>query len=134
MWKSKGYHDLQLGAKFFFTIIFFNQEDRDRVSEGGSYFFFSAGLYLRPWREHFNPESEDLTVALVWIILVGLPGEYWDMEILRDIGNSIGEFVKVAEKTRIHRYTAYARICVYMDLSKDLSGAVSMNWEDEEWI
>ena len=56
------------------------------------------------------------------------------MEILRDIGNSIGEFVKVAEKTRILRYTAYARICVYMDLSKDLVEAVNLNWEDEEWI
>ena len=28
----------------------------------------------------------------------------------------------------------FARICVYMDLSKDLPEAVSLNWEDEEWI
>ena len=28
----------------------------------------------------------------------------------------------------------YAPICVYMDLSKDLPEAVSLNWEDEEWI
>ena len=28
----------------------------------------------------------------------------------------------------------YARICVYMDLSKDLLEAVSLNWDDEEWI
>ena len=56
------------------------------------------------------------------------------MEILRDTGNSIGEFMKVAKKTRIQRYTAYSCICVYMDLSKDLPEAVSLNWEDEEWI
>ena len=56
----------------------------------------------------------------MWIHLVGLLGEYSDMEILRDIGNSVGEFVKVAEKTKYRRYTAYACICVYMDLSKEL--------------
>ena len=81
-WKLKGHYDLQLGAKGLFTIISFNQEDQDRVLEGGPYFFFSAGLFLRPWRERFNLESEDLTVALVWIRLVGFSGEYWDMEIL----------------------------------------------------
>ena len=73
--------------------------------EGGPYFFFCAGLYLRPWKERFNPESDDMIVALVWIRLVGLPEEYWDMEVLRDIGNSIGEFVKVIEQTRLQRYT-----------------------------
>ena len=66
--------------------------------------------------------------------MVGLPGEYWDMEILRDTGNSIGEFVKVFEQTRIERYTTYACICIYMDLSKDLPKAVILNWEDEECI
>ena len=75
-----------------------------------------------------------MTVAPVWILLVGLPEEYWDMEVLRDIGNSIGEFVKVVEQTRLQRYTTFARICVYMDLSKDLPEAVSLNWDDEEWI
>ena len=75
-WSPKGHYDLQLGAKCFFTIIFFNQEDRDRILEGGLYFFFFAGLYLRPWKERFKPESEDMIVASVWILLVGLPEEY----------------------------------------------------------
>ena len=70
---------------------------------------------------------EDLTVATVWIRLVGLPREYWDMEILRDIGNSIGEFVKVTEQMRLQRYTTLACIYVYMDLSKDLLEAVTLN-------
>ena len=60
---------------------------------------------------------EDMTVAPVWIPLFSLSGEYWDLETLRDIGNSLGEFIKVAEQTRIQRFTAFARICVYMELS-----------------
>ena len=65
VWKPKGHYHLQLGSKGFFTIIFFNQEDRDRILEGGPYLFFSIGLYLRPWKERFNLETKDMIVAPV---------------------------------------------------------------------
>ena len=96
VWNPKGHYDLQLGSKGFFTIIFFNQEDRDRVMEGGPDFFFSAGLFLRLWKERFNPETEDMTLAPVWIRLFSLSSEYWDLETPRDIGNTLGEFIKIA--------------------------------------
>ena len=90
MWNLTSHYDLHLGSKRFFTIIFFNQEDGDQILEGGPYFFFSIGLYLRPWRERFNLETKDMTVAPIWICLFSLPGEYWDLETLKDIGNTLG--------------------------------------------
>ena len=56
------------------------------------------------------------------------------MDTLRDIGNTLGEFIKIAEQTKIQRYTSFAWICVYMDLSRELLEEISINWEDEEWI
>ena len=56
------------------------------------------------------------------------------MDILKDIGDSIGEFVKVAEKTKQQKYMVFAWICVYMDLSNDLPEAITLNLEDEEWV
>ena len=53
---------------------------------------------------------------------------------MKDIGNTLGEFIKVAEQTKAQRYTSFARICVYLDLSKELPEAINLNWEDEEWI
>ena len=53
-WKPKAHFDIQLGLKGFFTIIFTLLEDRDRVLEGGPYFFNSARIFLRNWMEHFN--------------------------------------------------------------------------------
>ena len=37
-----------------------------------------------------------------------------------DLGNATGFFVKASEQTKIVIYTSYARICAYMDLSKEL--------------
>lgn len=72
-WKPQGHYDLQLGAKKFFTIIFFNEVDRTRIFDNGLYFFNSAGLYLRPWKERFNPDKENLTIAPIWLCLYSLP-------------------------------------------------------------
>jgi len=132
-WKPKGHFDLQLGSKGFFTIIFFNMEDRNRVFEGGPYFFNSAGLYLRFWKEKFNPDKEDLTVAPIWVRLYSLPSEFWLPEVLEDIGNALGHFVKISDQTQLSRYTSYARICVYMNISQDIPEAITLTWEDDEW-
>ena len=45
-WNPQGSYDLYMGSKGFFTIILFNQEDRDQILEGGPYFFFSACFYM----------------------------------------------------------------------------------------
>lgn len=104
------------------------------VLDGGPYIFNSAGLYLRGWVEHFNPDKEDLRWAPVWIRLYSLPWEYWEEDSLQEIGNALGEFIKVAEETKLCRYTSYAWICVYMDLKQALPDMVSLFHDDIEWI
>lgn len=119
-WKPKGDVSLQLGPKGFFTVIFYCLEDKYRILVEGPYFFNSAGLYLRDWTPRFNPNKEDLTWAPVWIRLYSLPDEYWDEDILKSIGNGLGEYIREAEETKMRRYTSYDRICVFMHLDKAL--------------
>ena len=68
-----------------------------------------------------------MTVAPVWIRLFSLPREYSDLETLKDIGNTLGEFIKVAEQTKAQRYTYCSMIFVYLDLSKEFPEAISLN-------
>jgi hypothetical protein len=133
-WNPKGEYELQLSSKGFFTIILYNLEDKDRIFENGPYFFNSAGLFLRFWTERFNPDKEDFTMAPVWIRLYSLPQEFWLEEILMGIGNTLGHYVKASEATRHRKYTSYARICVYMNISKALPGAVTLEYQDEDWL
>ena len=64
-WKPKGHYDFHLGLKGFFTIYFISQEDWNRIIDGGPYFYYSVGLFLRPWKEKFCPEKEDMRIAPV---------------------------------------------------------------------
>jgi hypothetical protein len=107
-WKPRGHYDLQLGSKGFFTIILHNLEDRNRIFDGGPYFYNSAGLFLIFWTETFSPEKEDFAHAPVWIRLYSLPQEFWLEEVLAGIGNTIGIYVKSSEATKQRRYTSYA--------------------------
>lgn len=66
--------------------------------------------------------------------MYSLPLEYWDEESLKAIGNGLGEFIKIAEETKLRWYTSYARICVYMKLGKALTDLVSLLHDDFEWI
>lgn len=133
-WKPKGQVTLLLGPKGFFTAIFSCLEDKSHIFEGGPYFFNSSGLFRRDWKPRFNLDTEDLSHAPVWIHMYSLPAEYWKEETLKDIGNSIGVFIKVAKETKNRRYTSYARICVQMHLTKALAYSVSLFHDDFEWI
>ena len=75
-WKPKGGYELRLGAKGFFTVVFYNVEDKNKIFEGGPYFYNSVGLYLTFWKERFNPDKEDLSIAVVWLRLHSLPCEF----------------------------------------------------------
>jgi hypothetical protein len=35
--------------------------------------------------------------------------------------------------TKQRRYTSYARICVYLNISKPLPGSIDLEYQDEEW-
>jgi len=133
-WHPKGHISLHLRPKGFFTAVFNCLEDRNRVFEGGPYFFNSAGLFLREWTDRFDLDKEDLSWAPVWIRLYSLPWEYWEEESLKAIGSALGDFVKIAEDTKTQRYTSYARICIYVDLKQPLPDTVSLSHEDVEWI
>ena len=72
-WKPKGHFNLHLGSKKNFTVSFISLEDRNQIIDGEPYFYYSTGLFLRPWKEKFSPEKEDMRLAPVWIRMYTLP-------------------------------------------------------------
>ena len=66
-WKPSREVELHLVSKGFFTAVFMNLEDRDKVFEGGAYIHVSAGLYMQPWKENFSQEKETFKNVPVWL-------------------------------------------------------------------
>jgi len=89
---------------------------------------------MTKWIKRLNSDKEDLSWAPVWIRLYSLPLGYWDEDSLHDIGNSLGEFIKIVEEKKIRRYISYDCICVYMHLNRALPDTVNLYHDDFEWI
>jgi len=115
-------------------VVFVNIEDKDRVFEGGPYFYATTSLYMQSWIMNFFLEHETFTSVSVWVRLYSLPLDYWQTESLSIVGNKLGHFFKASEPTRRGKYTSFARICVEMDLSGALSDEVILEVFDEEWV
>jgi hypothetical protein len=62
-----------------------------------------------------------------------LPQEFWLEEILMGIENTVGRYVKASEATKMRKYTSYACICIYMDISKAFPGSITLEYQDEDW-
>ena len=88
---------------------------------------------MRYWEECYNPDKEKFLVTPIWVRLFELPMDFWDPEILGGIENTIGSFVKIAETTKKGRYTSYARICVYMNISDSNPDTVELEYHEEVW-
>jgi hypothetical protein len=78
------------------------------------------------WMERFIPNKEEFTMARVWIRLYSFLQEFWLEEILMGIRNTVGHYVKTSESTKERKYSYYAQICIYMNISEALSGSVTL--------
>lgn len=67
--------------------------------DGGLYFFASAGLYMRLWKENFTLEKEMFISVPVWFRLYSLPLDYWLPSTLKLIGGNLGKFVRISDAT-----------------------------------
>jgi len=114
--------------------VFISIKDKDRIFEGGPYFYAAAGLYMWSWIMNFVPEQETFTSVPVWVRLYSLPLDYSQTESLAAIGNKLGHSFKASEATRRGKYTSYARICVEMDLSGALPDEVILKAFVEDWV
>lgn len=63
------------------------------------------------------------SVAL-WVRLTELPIEYYDMEALMIIGQTIGNVVRIDTLTTTEARGRYTRLCIQIDIEKLLVNAI----------
>lgn len=84
------------------------------------------------WK-HVANGSYDTVIAPVWITLPKLPERYWFLEFLIAIGDSIGRFIRVDLLTVSMARPSVARICVGVDLSRELPLEIGIKYKGIIW-
>ena len=62
----------------------------------------------------------NVSLVAVWIRFNGLPIEYYDAEVLKEIGEAVGKVLRIDTHMASEARGRYARLCVQIDVDKSL--------------
>jgi hypothetical protein len=88
---------------------------------------------MKPWTPSFNPASDILSSAPVWVRLPNLPLHFWGLPSLEAIGSALGKFHFACRETSRHNISTFSRICVEMDFSKGFPAKVILTGKNYSW-
>lgn len=120
LWRPSRKVDCVDLGKEFFLIRFSMKEDYNVVLENGLWFIGEHFLSIRSWEPNFRPSTASVSSIAVWVRLNELPIEYYEVEVLKEIGKSIGNVLRIDMHTGLESRRRYARLCVQIDVGKPL--------------
>ena len=96
----------------FFLVRFSDRDDYDKVLRGGPWFVGEHFLAIRPWEPYFKASEAKLSIVAVWVQLLELPIEFYDIEVLKDIMRAIGLVLHIDSYRATGSRGSYARLCI----------------------
>ncbi|KAL8140630.1 hypothetical protein V2J09_006651 [Rumex salicifolius] len=118
MWNLKGRMTLRDLPNHYFVARFELEEDFLYVLTEGPWMIFGNYISTRQWDPLFSPDSDVVNSTYVWVRLSGLS------MVLYGIAAAIGSPVKVDVNTLNATRGKFARICVEIDITQPLLGAM----------
>ena len=124
LWKPGAKLDCVDLGRDFFLIRFNCTDDFDKVLKGGPWFIGGHFLAIKPWEPYFKASEAKLNSVAIWIRFPELPIEFYDKEVLKEIGSAIGLVLRIDSYTASGSRGSYARLCVQVNLEKPLINMV----------
>ncbi|XP_016497216.1 uncharacterized protein LOC107816056 [Nicotiana tabacum] len=113
----------------YFIFRFQSDEDKLKVLKYGPYTFNNRPVMLKQWVPDFDISKESNRIVPTWVILPGLPIQYWVTKNLGRIASYLGKPVCTDKLTTQGDRISNARILVDMDISQLLPNFILI--EDE---
>ncbi|XP_056685651.1 uncharacterized protein [Spinacia oleracea] len=126
IWGKLGVDKVAMVGKGLLLIRFATMENCQKVINGGTQFFDSKPLIIKPWFEEINYAKDPIKQVPVWIKLPGLEVKYWGEKSLFKIagqvgheGNiSFGQAIRVDQATKNRDKLMFAKILVEVTIGQ----------------
>ena len=119
-WKPTTRIDCVNLGKDYFLIKCYSFDNYDKVLNGGPWFVGEHFLAIKPWEPYFRATGDNLTFVAVWVRFLELPIEFYDLEVLKEIGSAIGPVLQIDSYMATGLRGNYARLCIQIDIDKPL--------------
>ncbi|XVF24392.1 hypothetical protein REPUB_Repub13aG0124000 [Reevesia pubescens] len=104
----------------FYCFKFSNEMDFNHVLLGGPWIIANHYLTVKRWTPCFRSEEATIDSVAAWVHFPGMPLEFYDGDILKKMGNILGQTLMIDKNTLVASRGRYARMCVEIDLTKPL--------------
>lgn len=109
---------------------FENEEDRQKILDGGPYMIHGRPLILKHMPLLFGFEACTNAIVLIWFTLLGLLVDLWNAQVLAKLCAKIGESLCTDAMTGRKDRISNARVLVEVDIAKDLVTEVPIKLPD----
>lgn len=99
LWNLHGDFQIIGLGKDFFTVRFNMEEDFHEVIQEAPWFINHQFLLVRLRQPHFYIKEAQTDVTVVWIRLPELLVEYYDLKVLKQIGELLGTVLRIDTRT-----------------------------------
>jgi hypothetical protein len=125
-WARSGTIQVSDMAENYYLVKFVSEDDYNHALFEGPWKVADHYIMVQRWRKFFSLTAEISKKVAVWIRIPKLPIELCNHRFLWRIGSTLGTMLKVDRLTSIHSRGKFARICVELDLEKQLASHIML--------
>ncbi|KAL8150112.1 hypothetical protein V2J09_019920 [Rumex salicifolius] len=127
LWRPSGRMRLVDLPNGYNLVKFQSEDDYTAVIMGGPWVVFGHYVTIKKWSPSFNPLTDCIKTTPAWIRFTYLSLILYEEHILTHLASAIGNPIRVDKKTLFADRGRFARVCVELDLSRPLKGAMLVN-------
>ncbi|KAJ1427557.1 Reverse transcriptase zinc-binding domain [Sesbania bispinosa] len=120
LWANKGHVSVVDIDADYLSIRFADPDDYKHALYEGPWLIADHYLLVQRWRPKFKPSQDTMRKIAVWARIPQLPMELYNKHFLWRAGQQLDTMLKVDDLTSIHSRGRFARICVEIDLRRQL--------------
>ncbi|GAV92806.1 DUF4283 domain-containing protein/zf-CCHC_4 domain-containing protein [Cephalotus follicularis] len=129
-WGQVGSFSIHVVGNGVFLVKFENGQARDWVLDNGPWDVWGYHLAIRPWSQGISLSLGECKSMPVWVILKGVPVQYWNKMGLSYIASVLGKPLHMDASTTNRYALIYARVCVDMDATSTFPESITLEMED----
>ncbi|GAV92712.1 DUF4283 domain-containing protein/zf-CCHC_4 domain-containing protein [Cephalotus follicularis] len=129
-WGHVGRFSIHVVGNGVFLVKFENGQARDWVLDNGPWDVWGFHLAIRPWSQGMSLSLGECKSMPVWVILKGVPVQYWNKLGLSYIASVLGKPIHMDASTTNRYALMYARVCIDMAATSTFPDSITLEMED----
>lgn len=106
----------------------------NRALHEGPWFIAENFLSIKKWEPNFVPQNTSLTHTAIWVRLPHPPTEFYDRQILEQVGPKLGRRLKIDACISATLRVRYARICIQVPLEVPVQTEITIGSHIQEVV